>query len=146
MQVYFCVCTYPLVNTYNNKNLIYKTTQLYPEIILKYTQITIQNQQFLQNSHNPTKTFTQTGSLMQTDNPTNYNSPYPKILILLLNYHTLYHKILVLNVNSFAYNLVLEDIFIWDSGDIYSRLWRSNTARGSCTGLVTVGPTKVQGQ
>ena len=27
--------------------------------------------------------------------------------------------------------------------DIYSRLWRSSTARGSCTGLVTVDPTKI---
>ena len=29
--------------------------------------------------------------------------------------------------------------------DIYSQLSRSNTARGSCTGLVTVGLTKVYG-
>ena len=28
---------------------------------------------------------------------------------------------------------------------VYSRLSRSNTARGSCIGLVTVGPTKVLG-
>ena len=28
-------------------------------------------------------------------------------------------------------------------GDIYSWLSRFSTARGSCTGLVTVGPTKV---
>ena len=28
---------------------------------------------------------------------------------------------------------------------IYSQLSRSNTARGSCTGFVTVGPTKVLG-
>ena len=32
--------------------------------------------------------------------------------------------------------------FIWESGDIYSPLSRSNTARGSSTGLVTVRPTK----
>ena len=34
--------------------------------------------------------------------------------------------------------------FIWESGDIFSHLSRPNTARGSSTSLVTVGPTKVQ--
>ena len=31
--------------------------------------------------------------------------------------------------------------FMWESGDKYIQLSRSNTARGSCTGLVTVVPT-----
>ena len=49
-------------------------------------------------------------------------------------------KVLPTKYNTLQYYKILQKLGLQS---MYSWLSRSNTARGSCTGLVTVGPTKV---